>query len=278
MLGKALSDDVVVEQSFGGSRTYRVEAIKSAYRRLIELAMEDMQKSVSPIPHVSLMQMRRGPDGADFSEMLEQLKRQSTHVRQVFEGYEKGGITLGVLAMMLGRDTIELVRGWGTAGLGQKLQVCVGTSDERLHALRLLSDKDAAYVVDAATLSEMALMEVGEALAILPKLYVSAETQAAVLRALEASKRDRSSGQTFERDGKLGFVEFSEEQHAKNTAQLQRVADLMAQHCEVTPVYGPETVPTEITKLLRVLPNEDRQVQPTAAPGGPRWEAPSVAW
>jgi tetratricopeptide (TPR) repeat protein len=270
LLGKALGDEVVVEQSFGGSRTYRVKAIKSAYRRLIELAMEDMQKSVSPIPHVSLMQMRHGPDGADFSEMLEQLKRQSAHVRQVFEAYEKGGITLGVLAMMLGRDTIELVRGWGTAGLGQKLQVCVGTSDERMHALRLLSDKDAAYVVDAATLAEMALMEVGEALAILPKLYVSAETQASVLRALEMSKRERSSGQTFERDGKLGFVEFTEEQHAKNTAQLKRVSDLMAQRCEVTPVYGPEAVSAEITKLLKVLPNEDRQVLLLAAEKGLR--------
>jgi tetratricopeptide (TPR) repeat protein len=260
LLGKAPGDEVVVEQSFGMSRTYRVEAIKSAYRRLIELAMEDMQKSVTPIPHVSLMQMRHGPDGTDFSEMLEQLKRKSAHVRQVFEAYQKGGITLGVLAMMLGRDTIELVRGWGTVGLGQKLQVCIGTSDERMHALRLLADKDAAYVVDAATLAEMALLDVGEALAVLPKLYVSAETQAAVLRALEMSKRDRSSGQTFERDGRLGLVEFTEEQHAKNTAQLQQIADLMSKHCEVTPVYGPEAIPAEIAKLLKVLPDEDRQV------------------
>lgn len=270
LVGKALSDEFVVEQSFGGHRTYRVAVIKSAYRRLIELAMEDMQKSVTPIPHISFMQMRHGPDGADFSELLEQLKQQSTHVRQAFEGYEKKAITLGVLAMMLGRDTIELVRGWSTAGLGQKLQVCVGTSDERVHALQLLADKDAAYVVDAATLAEMALMEVGEALSILPKLYVSAETQAAVLRALDATKRDRSSGQTFERDGKLGFVEFTEEQQSKHTAQLQRVADLMAQRCEVTPVYGPEAVSEEINKLLKVLPNEDRQVLLLAAEKGLR--------
>lgn len=251
---------MVVEQSFGGTRMYRVTAIKSAYRRLIELAMEDMQKSVTPIPHVAMMRMRHGPDGADFSEMLEQLKRQSAHVLQVFDAYQKGGITLGVLAMMLGRDTIELVRGWGTADLGQKLQVCIGTSEERLQALQLLGDKDAAYVIDAATLAEMALLDVGGSLAVLPKLYVSAETQAAVLRALETSKRDRSSGQTFERDGKLGFVEFTKEQHAKNTERLQRVADLMDKHCEVTPVYGPEAVPASIAKLLKVLPNEDRQV------------------
>lgn len=270
LLGKVLGDEVVIEQSFGGSREYRVEAIKSAYRRVIELAMEDMQKSVTPIPHVSLMQMRHGPDGADFSEMLEQLKRQSAHTRQVFEAYQKGSITLGVLAMMLGRDTIELVRGWGTAGLGQKLQVCSGTSDERMHALRLLADKDAAYVVDAATLAEIALLDVDGALKVLPILYVSAETQAAVLRALELSKRDRSSGKTFERDGKLGFVEFTEEQHAKNTAQLQRLADLMDEHCEVTPVYGPEAIPAEIAKLLKVLPDEDRQVLLLAAEKGLR--------
>jgi tetratricopeptide (TPR) repeat protein len=269
-LGKALGDEVVVEQSFGGARTYRVETIKSAYRRLIELAMEDMQRSMTPIPHVSLMQMRHGPDGADFSEMLEQLKRQSAHARHVFEAYQKGGVTLGVLAMMFGRNTIELVRGWGTAGLGQRLQVCIGTSDERISALRLLADKEAAYVVDAATLAEMALLDVGLALAVLPKLYVSAETQAAVLRALEMSKRDRSSGQTFERDGKLGFVEFTEEQHVKDTAQLQRIADLIGKHCEVTPVYGPEAIPKEIAKLLKVLPDEDRQVLLLAAEKGLR--------
>lgn len=270
LLGKALGDEVVVEQSFGWSRTYRVGAIKSAYRRLIELAMEDMQRSMTPIPHVSLMQMRHGPDGTDFSEMLEQLKRQSAHARQVFEAYQKGGITLGVLAMMLGRNTIELVRGWGTAGLGQKLQVCIGTSEERVHALRLLADKDAAYVVDSATLAEMVLLDVGRALAVMPKLYVSAETQAAVRRTLEMSKRDRSSGQTYERDGKLGFVELTEEQHAKNTAQLQGLADLMDEHCEVSPVYGPEAIPAEIAKLLKVLPDEDRQVLLLAAEKGLR--------
>lgn len=270
LFGKVLGDEVEVKQSFGGPRKYRVEAIKSAYRRLIELAMEDMQKSVTPIPHVSLMQMRQGPDGADFSEMLEQLKLQSAHTRQVFEAYQKGSITLGVLAMMLGRNTIEVVRGWGTAGLGQKLQVCIGTSDERSNALRLLADKDASYVIDAATLAEMSLLDVGSALAVLPKLYVGAETQAAVLRALELSKRDRSSGQTFESDGKLGFVEFTEDQHAKNTAQLQRLADLMDKHCEVTPVYGPEAIPAEISDLLKVLPSEDRQVLLLAAEKGLR--------
>lgn len=270
LLGTRLGDEIAVEQSFGGTRTYRVESVKSAYRRLIELAMEDMQKSVAPVPHVSMMQVRHGPDGADFSEILEQLKRQSAHVRQVFEAYQGGSITLGLLAMMLGRDTIELVRGWATAGVGQKLQVCVGTSDERMRALALLADEDAVYVVDAATLAEMALLDVGGALSILPKLYVSTETQAAVLKSLEMSKRDRSSGQTFERDGKLGFVEFTPEQHAKNTAQLQRVFDVMNRYCEVTPVYGPEAVPPDIARLLKVLSNEDRQVLLMSAEKGLR--------
>ncbi len=270
LLGLRLGDEVAVEQSLGGIRTYRVDAVKSAYRRLIELAMEDMQKSVAPIPHISMMQMRHGPDGTDFSEMLEQLKRQSAHVRQVFEAYQKGSITLGLLAMMLGRDPIELVRGWVTAGVGQKLQVCVGTSDERMRALQLLADKDAAYVVDAATLAEMALLDVGGALSVLPKLYVSAETQAAVLKTLEMSKRDRSFGQTFERDGKLGFVEFTPEQHAENTAQLQRVVDVMEKCCELTPVYGPAAVRPDVERLLARLPNEDRQVLLLAAEKGLR--------
>ncbi len=270
LLGTRLGDEVAVEQTFGGTRKYRVESIKSAYRRLIELAMEDMQKSVAPIPHISMMQLRHGQYGTDFSEMLEQLKRQSAHVRQVFEAYEQGSITLGLLAQMLGRDTIELVRGWETAGLGRNLQVCVGTSEERMQALQLLADRDAAYVVDAATLAEIALLDVGEALSVLPKLYVSAETQAAVLKALEMSKRARSSGQTFERGGKLGFVEFTPEQHTRNTAQLQRVVDVMNTHCEVTPVYGPEAVPSDVARLLKLLPNEDRQVLLLAAEKGLR--------
>ena len=269
-LGKALGDEVVVEQSYGRSRKYRVETIKSAYRRLIDLAMEDMQKSMTPIPYVSLMQTRHSADGNDFSEMLEHLKQQSAHTQQVLDAYKKGVITLGVLSKMLGRNTIEVVRAWGTSGLGQKLQVCIGTSDERSHALELLDDKDAAYVVDAATLAEMALVDIGGAFTVLPKLYVSTETQATVLRALEMSKRDRSVGQTYERDGKLGFIEFTEEHHEKNTSQLQRIADLMEKYCEVTPVYGPEGIPTEIAKLLKVLPNEDRQVLLLAAEKGLR--------
>jgi tetratricopeptide (TPR) repeat protein/transcription elongation GreA/GreB family factor len=270
MLGKKSGDEVTVPQSFGGARTYRVQAIQSAYRRLIEVAMEDMQTSVAPIPNMAVMHMRTGPDGVDFGDMLDQLKRQSAHVRQVFEAYQKGSITLGILAMMLGRDTIELVRGWGSAGMGQSLQVCIGRSDERMQALQLLADRDEAYVIDAATLAELAMLEVGAVLGLLAKVYISAETQAAVLRSLELAKRDRSSGRTFERDGQLGFVEVTPEQHAKNVAFLQQVADLMDKYCEVTPVYGPEAMAPEVAKLLRVLPNEDRQVLLLASEKGVR--------
>lgn len=269
-LGKALGDEVVVEQSYGRSRIYRIETIKSAYRRLIDLAMEDMQKSMTPIPYVSLMQTRDSANGTDFSELLEELKKRSAYIRGVLDEYKQKGFTLSLLSQLLGSSTIELVRAWGTSGLGQKLQVCIGTSEERSHALDLLHDKDAAYVVDAGTLAEMALVDMGEALAVLPKLYVSTETQATVLRTLEMSKRDRSVGQTYERDGKLGFVEFNQEHHDKNTSQLQKIVDLMEKYCEVTPAYGPEAIPTDIDNYLNVLPNEDRQVLLLAAEKGLR--------
>ena len=271
LIGAATGAEILVPQSFGSTRSYRIVAVKSAFRRVVELAVEAMHQSVAPIPHVSLMQMSRATDGTpDFSEMLEQLKQKSARVRQCLDAYRSGSVTLGVLALMLGRDTIELVRGWGNAGLGVKLQTCLGTPDERSAALQLLASTDAGYVVDAATLAEVALLNMGDVLTALPKLYVSRETEAAVMRALEQSKRERSSGQAFERDGKLGFNEFTPEQQARDTAQLQHIADLMHQHCEVVPVYGPEKLPEDVDRLVKILPDEDRQVLLLAAEKGLR--------
>lgn len=265
LLNKRVGDEVSVEGPFGSARTYRIQSIKSAYRRLMELAQEEMQKSFPPVPGIEMMQVRHGPEGADFSQMIGPLTRQSGQVRQAFAAYRSAHLTLGVLALALGRDTIDLVRGWGFPSEDVRLRVCLGTSEERAQALSLLEEAQAEYVVDAATLAEIALLQAEAALGVLGKLYVTTHTHDKVMRALDESKRDRSSGKLFESEGKLGFIEFTEEQHARNTAQLQRIADLMTSCCEVVPVYGPDAVPEELVKLLQLLPDEDRAVLLLAA-------------
>ena len=246
LLNRRTGDEVSVEGAFGSTRTYRIKSIKSAARRLMELAQKEMQKSFPPVPGIEMMQVRHGPAGADFSDMLGPLARQSEQVKQAFAAYRSSHLTLGVLALALGRDTIELVRGWGFPRQDVSLRVCLGTTEERMQALKLLEDAQAEHVVDAATLTEIAQLHVEPALGALGKLYVTAHTHDKVMHALDASKRDRSAGQLFESEGELGFIEFTEEQHARNSAQLQRIADLMTSRCEVVPVYGPGAVPKSL--------------------------------
>ncbi len=74
---------------------------------------------------------------------------------------------------------------------------------------------------------------------------------------LEEARHERSSGQVFDQDGRLGFLEFTKEHHRRNQRHLEKIVEVLNTYCEVVPAYGPEATPEVLVKLEKVLSEEE---------------------
>jgi hypothetical protein len=166
------------------------------------------------------------------------LKRTSNHAKKAIEVYETAPITLGAFCDLLGKSPVDVIRGWRTNG--PPLFVCTGIPEERKAAHGLLADPSSAYVVDAETITEIVSNYRAEALGVLPKLFVSSITWAIVQGKLEEARLERSSGQAYDNDGRLAYVEITREHRARDIRQLEAISEAVAKYCEVLPAYGPE--------------------------------------
>ena len=260
-VGLKRGDQVVLEGAFRTNRTLTVQRISSAYRRLLDLARDQMDRSIAPVPHATSVPIPTTPEGeADFSHLHEQLKKQSAHIKESFNRYRTLPMTLGVFCRMVGKNPVDAVRAWPANEETPPLFVTAGTVDEREKALAQLKDSSASYVVDAATLTELVSLDLVDALKALPKVYAVSATRELLHERLEEAKLERSSGQVFDQDGRLGFVEFTKEDHQKNIRNIEKIIEALDAHCEVVPAYGPETTPEVLSKLQKVLADEEHAV------------------
>lgn len=250
-IGCTVGSVVTIEGAFGSERKYTVEAISSAYHRLLQLAYKTIDESVTPAPNLMSMSIPTSLDGvADLSQIEAQLQRASAHGKHVFTQYETMPLTLGCLCRMLGKNPIDMVRGWPKKG--PALVSCDGTPTERSSGRDLLGDSTAAYVIDSATLTELIWLDSASILAVLPKVYASTITRDIVQGKLEETRGRRAAGQAFDNEGTLGFIEYTEASHIEEIEQLEAIAAALEQYCEVLPAYGPEA-PNEVLVGLQDL-------------------------
>jgi tetratricopeptide (TPR) repeat protein len=265
-LGRKPGDEVALEGGFRTRRTLKVESVGSAYRRLLDLARHDMDRSLAPVPHATSVPIGTTATGeADFSQMHEQLKLQSAHSKEAFQRYKTAPITLGGFARLTGKNPVDIIRGWPTNQDAPPLFVTGGTVDERQAAFKHLRDPSAGYVVDASTLTELVNLDAAAALAALPKVFATTDTRDLLRGCLEEAKLERSNGRVFDDDGQMRFVEFTEEDHARNVKHLQAILDALETHCEVVPSYGPEANPELLSRLEKALSDEEHAVLRLAA-------------
>lgn len=260
-LGRGIGDKVTLEGAFRMNRTLTVQSISSAYRRLLALARDQMDRSLAPVPNATSIPVPTTATGeADFSHLHEQLKKQSAHIKESFSRYRTMPMTLGILCRMVGKSPVDAVRAWPVTEETPPLFVTGGTTEEREQALAQLKDSAASYIVDAATVTELVSMGLGNSLKALPKVYVASVTRDLLHSRLEEAKLERSSGQVFDEGGRIGFVEYSKEDHQKNVQRINEVIEALEAYCDVLPAYGPEATPEVLVKLERVLSDEEHAV------------------
>jgi hypothetical protein len=74
---------------------------------------------------------------------------------------------------------------------------------------------------------------------------------------LEEAKIGRSSGQIFDDNGSLHFVEYTVQDRERQTAYFQGMVDAVRQYCHVLPAYGSEAMPEGFERAHEVLEDEE---------------------
>lgn len=233
LVGAKIGSEIVIDDSFGISRSYVVTSIRSSFKRLLEHSQLARQVSIIPCKYATSI-----PIGSDsnFSNLEKQLKRSKYHGDHSFDVYRSSPITLGGLSKMLGRNVLDIVRGWSSDG--PPLRVSGGNKAEIQEAIDRLVDSKGSYVVDAATLAELATVDVLKALAKLPSVYVSSATRDLIEAQLERVKFERSKGIAYLLEGRLAFREFTSTDREREIAFLQSILAAIEKHCIVSPAYG----------------------------------------
>ena len=255
LLGVAVGQKVSLPGPFGTELRFVVEGVTSTFRRLLHIAQARVNSPVASDLPVMSVPVPKTDKGVDFSHVHAMLKRQSEHSRRALQGYADSPITLGILGKLLGRSVVDMVSGWPSDA--PPLFVCAGTKDQREAAVELLQRHDAEYVVDAATVAELASLDCLAALAALPRVYISTKAVETLEARLEEAKLERSGGQMFDDNGTMRFVEYTNQDRERQTAFIQSMVDAVRQHCVMAPAYGPEEFPADLERAQDVLEDEE---------------------
>ncbi len=264
LLGARVGSEIAIKDNFGGCHIYVVGRIRSAFRRLLDLSQLAHQTSLVPSKYATSVSIRHDSEGkADFSELEKQLKRTSDIADRVLDIYQTSPITLGGVSKMLGHSILDIVRGWRSDG--PALQVGSGNKGEQDAALAHLLAPAGIYVVDAATLAELALVDGLSLLGTLPSVFVTTATRDLVEGHLAEVRIGRSAGTAFLHEGQLAYREYTEQDRAREVAVLQAIADAIRTYCHVAPAYGTKDIVALANQVQRAMSSEEHAVLLLAA-------------
>ncbi len=267
IVGLSIGANISIPDGEGEPRVLTVRRISSAYRRLLELSQLALNAPLTPSPVARMVSIHDEETGEpDFSGLTRQLKRFSDHAAKSIDAYVSAPITLGGLAKLLGRDVLDVVRGWRLDG--PAMQVSGGSPEERGQVISGLESGKGPYLVDAATLVELGTLECLDVLTVVPDLLVTSHTRDALEAKLAEARTERTEGRAFEQDGKLGFVEVTAEQRQLEIRFLQGVVDAMRMHCRVVPAYGTDALSPIASQLERAISGEELSAVLAAAEHG----------
>lgn len=255
LFGLCLNDAIEVKDNFGETRTYSVEQLYSAHRRLIEASYSNLHTALSPTKYMTVVSLPTSDNGTpDLTAIRRQLERRVEFATQTLDLYKQHPAPLGIIAQRLGCDVIDLVRWWPSNG--PKLEV--GGAWRQSHvALQELLKTETMWVADLTLMTELATLGLTEVLKHLPKVLVSSATRDVVARKLEGTSEVRQSGIMFSHEGQLGFREITEEDWCREREFLQTIDKVIQDDCIVMPAYGPDVIEPNLFRMSKVLSSEE---------------------
>ncbi|WP_448197336.1 tetratricopeptide repeat protein [Pseudomonas putida] len=253
LIGLKVSETVTFSYLMG-TQILQVRRITTLHQRLLELSHNRVRESV--IPSKTLVSMKIPTDSKgemDFTVFLRQLDQYQSQGENILKVYEQNPLTLGLLADRLGKDIIDLVRGWPLDGPCLQVSTVTGLAHDVLPCPLLGS----IWVIDLSMLTQLAMLGLLDVLGHLPTVYVSTATRRALDMKMEMTSSFRKSGTMYTHEGQLGFYEETEADHARDQAFLSSIDIAISSFCKVVPAYGPLHPTPELHRLRDVLDMEE---------------------
>ncbi len=255
-IGAVVGDEIVVQRNFDSPKMFKVVAIGSAYRYLLDISQKLLKESIGKSTFLTIMELPKdGQGNLDFSQLESQVLKSAEAGRQVMEAYRTAPFTIGGICGMMHRGVFDAICGWPTRDT--KLEVEGGTHAERSAALKILEQDKGVYVIDAATLFELARVDCLQLLSKVPRLLCSTKAYELICGELEESRRMPSSGTAIEHEGSLAFVEVSAQDWKRRLDFLENVVGAVEKYCEISPSYGPENFKRVPHQLREVISDEE---------------------
>ncbi|HGY9639947.1 MULTISPECIES: PIN domain-containing protein [Pseudomonas] len=253
LIGLGVSEKVTFSYLMG-TQVLEVRRIMTIHQRLMELSHNRVRDSV--VPSKTLVSMRIPTDAngeMDLNVFLQHLDQHQSQGESILKLYEQNPLTLGLVANRLGRDIIDLVRGWPLDGPSLQVSTVAGTG----HDVLPCSLNGSTWVVDLSMLTQLAMLGLLDVLGHLATVYVSTATRRSLDMKIEMSSAFRKRGTMFTHEGQLGFHEETEDDHAREQAFLSSIDIAISSSCTVVPCYGPLHTTPELDRLRDVLDVEE---------------------
>jgi tetratricopeptide (TPR) repeat protein len=254
--GLKVGDSFRISDGFGGARHYSITELTSAYRTILTHAQQALRVSLTPSSSMTMLTLETDDEGAPkldrLTAHLEHGANQASHVLTL---YGTENFTLGVIARMLGKDIVTVVKNWPSGS--HPLLTGGGLVAERDKAEKWLISHPRMFVVDAATLTELALCGCLHVLKILPMVYVSSKTYSLLQYCLQLAKASRTSGFASAVNGQLVIQEVTQKQIAQEVDFLTSICEAIESNCHVVPAYGKDKVSDELLQVQKVISDEE---------------------
>jgi len=242
LLGKRVGDEVMLPMAFNVKLKYKIAAISTAFRRLLELCQLKARSPLGGMKNVVAVQVIREDGKLDMSSMHELLKGSSARSRYVHERYGTQPVTLGMMANELNIEPLDLVLGWPENA--PPLKMCIGDAVERAAALELVAHAKLA-VIDLATLGYLVHIEAEASLAVFEKVYIGGHSHMGLIDILQKVASDRSSAHMSDANGRLELAVVTDLARDGRQRYFDRLKAAQETYCEVCPAYGTDRVSAE---------------------------------
>jgi len=243
LLGKKVGEEIRLKRSAQNEESAKIVSIKSKFLYALHESFAVYETMFPDRRDFFLMHVGKEGDGEDAGEIdieriREMLSSRSKHVTEAMNLYQTTGLTVGVIAELIGCTAYE---GWEallTNHLG--LTFCASgvqtLFDESLRSLcsevppRLVADITSLHLARALKVEDKIVEHFG-------KLIIAPTTLFALYRRKEELKTNRSTGilSMAEKDGVLYKHEVTADEVKKYVDQLDQFIGWIEANCEVSP-------------------------------------------
>ncbi|MGL1958553.1 MAG: hypothetical protein OCD00_14700 [Colwellia sp.] len=255
-IGKKVGDFIKVSNNPYVTSDYKIISITSLpvflFQRIMDSFSDRFPNYDKPFWKIDV----KGNDEEefDFTNFFKIIDAQKKHTSEVLSDYKTKQYPVCVLAKLLGKPILDVWIGMQT-DTKEKVFNCVGTSDERDSALKLLSSNN-TYLVDPLTLYSLFSLEFLDlAKSTLGPLAVTQSSidfynQLIAEQRTEVGKRSGTIGKTD--DGYISY-EKSESDTKYLINNYQSIVDWVTNNCIITPAIEKEHPSSTVQVLSDIL-------------------------